>query len=160
MKKYITKLKTKIYDKLWYYPQTLSSRSFRKKKLRDLKIVSQQVGQLTKAQIREVNKFWAPFRKLNNYDGIRFYSGITGKFSPCYLPDDIYYSDIDRYFNEWRRADGIDNKCYYDKILLLPTNSKNKLNNLSLCRSICYCINGYWQKKMIIRLLTWMRRLN
>ena len=42
-----------------------------------------------------------------------FYLSKTGKFDVRYMPVDIYYSFIDPYYNNWKIAPVIDNKCLY-----------------------------------------------
>lgn len=62
-----------------------------------------------------------------------FYTEKTGKFYPNYIPDDLYYCYIDHYYNDWRTAPTIDNKCFYDKLfptVLQPESVLKRINNI------------------------------
>lgn len=141
----LNKLKSRFYEFLWNMPETLSKRDFHNRWTLKTKNLSKRVQELTAEQINEINAIWYPYKKLKNYNAIAFYSGITGNFSPKYIPDDIFYSDIDFFFNNWRMACELDNKNIYDRMLLPPPSARIMLHNLQLCRTICHRINGFWQ---------------
>ena len=68
---------------------------------------------LNEKEKREVDKIFAPYMKVT-YKFHEYYSGNTGVFSPLYMPDDLYYNYVDRYYNDWEKATLFDNKCLYD----------------------------------------------
>lgn len=67
---------------------------------------------LTKQQEQQVRDFYAPYAKVD-LTAHSFYTEKTGQFHVNYLPDDLYYSRIDAYYNDWRECRYIDNKCFY-----------------------------------------------
>ena len=71
-----------------------------------------KVPSLTVEEIIEIEKIYKPFGKYNSiiFD---FYKEKTGEFSSKFVPDDIYYGEVDPYFNDWKAALYLDNKCYY-----------------------------------------------
>lgn len=86
-------------------------------------------------QISQIQAFASPYYTTSCafHD---FYTQHTGRFFVEYIPDDIYFSKIDTFFNDWNKAFKLDDKCYYDRLL-----SKTVLK---LPETICYCINGFW----------------
>ena len=68
---------------------------------------------LTREQIREVKRFFAPYA-IPNMAFHRFFTEKTGDFYPNYIPIDLYVGYIDPYFNDLHAVKFIDNKCYYD----------------------------------------------
>lgn len=71
---------------------------------------------LNKVEIDEVNKYWSQYTNQFNIDFFKYYKYRTGHYNKRYIPDNIYYSTIDMYFNNRVMANVIDNKNYYDKI--------------------------------------------
>ena len=67
---------------------------------------------LNEKEKREVDKIFGPYMKVT-YKFHEYYSGNTGVFSPLYMPDDLYYNYVDRYYNDWEKATLFDNKCLY-----------------------------------------------
>lgn len=90
---------------------------------------------LSKEQIKEIkNHYGRYFRpKIKFY---QFYIDAFGKFDINFLPDDVYYTIIDRYYNDWDKALMMDDKCYYDRLF--------KFMPFKMPESICYLINGFW----------------
>lgn len=73
--------------------------------------------ELTNEEKAKIQKLYYPYLKGKEF-GVtdvfhRYYKEKTGRFSELYLPDDLYYSYIDPYFNDWNSAKVIDNKCLY-----------------------------------------------
>lgn len=73
------------------------------------------VNPLSEQQKKQINDFWGGYQDLFDIDTIfhSFYLSKCGKFDVRYMPVDMYYSFIDPYFNNWRIAPVIDNKCLY-----------------------------------------------
>ena len=91
---------------------------------------------LTKDQISKIKEFYKPYKNVTT-DFHEFYTQKTGKFYANYLPDDLYYCDIDMYFNNWHKGEIIDNKCYYER--MFP--------KIKQPETFAYKINGFWYDK-------------
>ncbi|MCH5278290.1 MAG: hypothetical protein J1E60_00695 [Christensenellaceae bacterium] len=63
-------------------------------------------------QKKEIVTYYSPYFKCNTLFH-EFYYASTGKYDKCYITDDIYYTRIDPYFNNWEEALFQDNKTYY-----------------------------------------------
>ena len=63
-----------------------------------------------------------------------FYSKVNGTFDVRYLPDDLYYTVLDPFYNDRHAFKFIDNKCYYD--VYFPDAKQPKV--------IAKRINGFW----------------
>lgn len=88
---------------------------------------------LTKEEKRLVRTFYSGYfkPKLTSH---QFYKEKTGLFRVEYIPDYIWYSYIDPYFNDWKLDKYIDNKCYYHRIF--PGIKMPVLHY--------YRLNGFW----------------
>ena len=100
-------------------------------------------SELTNEQIKEIKDFYKPYKKITT-DFHNFYNNATGKFYKEYLPDDLYYCDIDMYFNKWNDAAVLDNKCFYGRIF----------PNIKQPETLAYRINNLWynNQSQIIKL--------
>ena len=67
-----------------------------------------------KAEIDKVYKGYP----LSTYEYHRVYKGLSGKFYPEYMPDDLYYCYVEDYFSDKEASRYIDNKCYYPRIFV------------------------------------------
>lgn len=83
---------------------------------------------------RKVEEFWKPYCKVNPLFHA-FYTEKTGEFHAEYMPDDIYYTLIDPYYNDWHAAAYMDNKCMYQRYF----GSAVKYPRTVLMRE-----NGFW----------------
>ena len=89
---------------------------------------------LTKGQIKEVKDFYKPYAKVDPIIHQYYYKN-TGCFDKRFIPDNLYYSIIDYYFNDWEQAHFLDNKCLYHQLypgILQP-------------ETIISRVNGIWQ---------------
>lgn len=82
---------------------------------RTLKKYVRHMPKLTSEQKKAVREFWKPYCRID-YDWIRYYTGITGKFDPRYIPNDLQYTKIDQYFNNRKLGYGFNDKNYYSLI--------------------------------------------
>lgn len=73
---------------------------------------------LSKEQKKQAQKFYAPYGKISTVYH-NFYTEKTGEYHVNYIPDDIYFNDINYYYNDFQAFKFIDNKTNYDK--LFPT---------------------------------------
>ena len=87
---------------------------------------------LNKKEIKIIKSYWKEYTNIN-LDFFNYYSYRTEIFSKFYIPDNIYYSKIDMYFNNRNMASVIDNKAFYDKIfpnLNHPSTPVKKINGV------------------------------
>jgi len=88
---------------------------------------------LTKEQKTRAAKFYAPYRKISSVYH-NFYTEKTGEFYENYITDDIYFNDINYFYNDFQAFKFIDNKTNYDK--LFPTIHQPKI--------LATRKNGFW----------------
>lgn len=88
---------------------------------------------LLKQQIQEIEDFYRGYPNIRHFSHA-FYTEKTGFFSPLYVPDGFYYAYIDHYYNDWKKAKVMDNKCEYYK--MFP--------NIPQPKTVCYRENGIW----------------
>lgn len=84
-------------------------------------------------QKKEIKKFYKPYGKIDPIYHQYYYEN-NGVFDIKYLPDDIYYTEIQAYFNNIPAAHIVDHKGYYES--LFPDIRHPKL--------IAKRLNGYW----------------
>src|SRR4030042_1911915 len=68
---------------------------------------------LTREQIRQTKEYWNKYTKNFNVVFHKKYSTVNGTFDVRYIPDDLYNSIINPYFNGRARDTSIANKSYY-----------------------------------------------
>ncbi|MBQ9977546.1 MAG: hypothetical protein IJP21_03020 [Clostridia bacterium] len=88
---------------------------------------------LTKGMETEVKSFWDKYKSVP-FVYHNFYTEKNGEFHKEYIPDEIYYNYVQPYFNNYRLAKALDNKCYYHK--MFPGIAQPKL--------VAYRLNGFW----------------
>lgn len=67
---------------------------------------------LTKEQEAQIRAFYGPYAKVD-MTAHNFYTEKTGQFHVNYMPDDLHYSRIDSFLNDWWECRYMDNKCFY-----------------------------------------------
>lgn len=92
---------------------------FRRRRIskRNLKKIGSCSIPLTSDEREEILSFWKPYRNVKKELGwFEFYKASCEDLSQLkyYLPDTIYYSEIDTFFNNPRRCITLDNKNLYD----------------------------------------------
>ncbi|MGN8632063.1 sugar-transfer associated ATP-grasp domain-containing protein [Blautia sp. HCP3S3_G3] len=104
---------------------------------------------LSEVQKKEVREYWEShtnFRKSQNTESdtqlnvegwVEYYSGLYGMYDRRFLPDPVYYLDIDSYYNHRAAAKYIDNKCFYSR--LFPQIRQPEI--------IAEKVNGFWLDK-------------
>ena len=91
-------------------------------------------GVLTDKEKKAVTDYYQQFGFKVFLEYPEFYKEKLGEIDVRYIPDDFHYCVIDPYFNNWKLADTIDNKCYYD--MYFP--------GVKQPEPIGYRINGLW----------------
>lgn len=92
-------------------------------------------SQLSSEQVKEIKSFYRNYFKPNPLFHT-FYTEKTGSFCSNYIPDDIWFTSIDRHFNNREKAKVLDHKSYYERMFM---NSGVKFPQNILER-----INGFW----------------
>lgn len=70
---------------------------------------------LTRQQKKLAKEFYRPYSKIR-YLYHNFYTEKTGEFYPEYISDDVWYNDVDQYYNKVKEAKVLDNKCFYPRM--------------------------------------------
>lgn len=101
----------------------------------DIKEKMTDCPMLSKEQEKEVEAYFAPYFKPDMRFSA-FYTNKTGRFCANYMPDDIYYSRVDTYYNDWDKALYMDDKCYYDSLF--------STLGFKMPKTVCRRINWLW----------------
>lgn len=88
---------------------------------------------LTSEMKKEIKSFWSRYKSVPNVYH-NFYTEKYGEFHKEYIPDEIYYNYIQPYFNNYRLAKALDNKCYYHKMFA----------DIPQPKLVAYRLNGFW----------------
>lgn len=88
---------------------------------------------LTKEQKKQIRQYYAPYGKVDTWYN-NFYYQATGRFCVDYLPEDLHYCYVDPYFNDWREAGYLDNKCYYNRMF----------SGIRQAEEVAVRLNGMW----------------
>lgn len=126
------KLKS-LYFSIFEKPELFVANAISKyQERKSLKKNLNKKNRLTKAQKKEIRKFWSPYKKISP-KWAQYYSAMNGNFDPKYIPNDLYYSKIDQHFNNRKLGYGFNDKNYYSKIfagIKQPTVLVRKINSL------------------------------
>lgn len=71
---------------------------------------------LSKEQKKQTKLYWKPYTKHFVTYWHELYYQKTGVFDARFVPDDIMFTEIEPYYNDYASSRGIDNKCNYDII--------------------------------------------
>lgn len=64
-------------------------------------------------QKKKIKEYWKPYSKHICYKWHTFFYSLTGDFDVRYIPEDLMFTEIEGYFNDWASAHGVDNKNNY-----------------------------------------------
>ncbi len=111
------KKKTKaLYNKIFDGTETkVANAIITFQERRQIKKYVKNMPRLTSEQKKAVRDFWKPYCKVDT-DWVRYYTYITGKFDPRYIPSDLHYTKIDQHFNNRKLGYGFNDKNYYSLI--------------------------------------------
>lgn len=87
---------------------------------------------LTKQQKKEIQNYWKPYRRIST-KWCQYYSAKNGKFDVRYIPNTLFYTKIDQYFNSRKLGYGFNDKNYYSQIfsdVKQPETIVRKVGNL------------------------------
>lgn len=130
----LSQLKLRLKNYLISYPYNKYIKWIEIEVLGHLSKGNKKLKNLTTDEIKEIKAFTSPYYTTSGafHD---FYKQHTGKFYTEYIPDDIYFTKIDPFYNDWVKALKFDDKCYYEHLLCK--------SNMRLPQTICYRINGF-----------------
>lgn len=101
----------RVYDKLESLRIKLPRRLFARKELK-VKKRAQEIKPLTSQEKSIVQAFWGNTKLTTEY--ISLYNRYSSKFDPRYIPDNMYFAEMDTYFNNATDSKAIDDKNLYD----------------------------------------------
>ncbi len=91
--------------------------------------------ELSKEQIDLIKKYYKPYFKLNALFHA-FYTEKTARFDVRYIPDDIWFTEIIRHFNNREKSKILAHKSYYER-MFVGTGVKQ-------AKTIIHRMNGFW----------------
>lgn len=127
--------------------ERLRMKSMQKKadELRKKKIAVQEIDRrlknnekgtfvLTNEQKEEVQAYWNRYTDSDAQGWVEYYSGLYGKYDVRFLPDSVYYVDVDSFYNDRQAAKYMDNKCFYSLMF----------SQIKQPEVIAKKVNGFW----------------
>lgn len=125
----------RIYRKLHEFLNSLSDkrRYFIFERIR--KTQAKRLTKLTPSQINSIKSLYSKYHKITTY-AHSFYTHVTGKFNPRYIPDSLWYAYIEPYYNNRTLAKALDDKTLYNRLLCVW--------GVIHPQNIAYMINGFW----------------
>lgn len=122
-----------FYMNFWEKPETFVANLISKvQENRNLNKNIKKDFKLTKEQKRQIKDFWKPYKKIST-KWAQYYFAQNGIFDPAYIPNDLYYTKIDQYFNSRKLGYGFNDKNYYSRIfagIKQPEVVVRKINSL------------------------------
>ncbi|NLY36832.1 MAG: hypothetical protein GX046_06310 [Tissierellia bacterium] len=95
------------------------------------KLKKEDLNYLTSHEKNQAKNYWRKYTKAFPVNSCSYYSSRGGGFDKGYIPDSLYYTYIDAYFNNKEKSFGMDDKNYYNKLipnLLQPPTLLRKIN--------------------------------
>lgn len=112
----VSKKSKAIYFAFFEKPEVFAANTITKvQEKRNLKKNIDKTYKLSNEQKRQIKEFWKPYCKVSP-KWAQYYAAKNGHFDPRYIPNDLYYSKIDQYFNSRKLGYGFNDKNYYSKI--------------------------------------------
>ena len=88
---------------------------------------------LTRKQKKEIKDFYSKYGKVS-LKFHNFYLEKTGRFAVNYLPEDVYFTKIGRFYNDYLMSRALNNKCDYPRFFA----------GIPQPEMIAYKRGGYW----------------
>ena len=112
----VSKRLKRIYFGFFERPEIFAANAISKfQEKRSLKRNIDKSFKLTKEQKKQIKDFWKPYCRVST-NWARYYVAKNGIFDPKYIPNDLYYTKIDQYFNSRKLGYGFNDKNYYSRI--------------------------------------------
>lgn len=118
-----------LYSSLFTFLRKKHMKNF----VRKQKKSNTKANVLTSKQKREIVDFYKEYKKVPTLFH-NFYTEKTGEYHVNYITDEMYFNDINYYFNDFAAFKFIDNKTNYDK--LFP--------NINQPKILVSRKNGFW----------------
>ena len=135
MKNSITALRLSLRDSAFrLYTHNYVQISRRRAAKRTLKQFKAHCTPFSDELWKDITTFWAPYRNVNKERGwFEFYNTNceNKELLKYYIPDNIYYAEIDTFFTDARRSEALDDKNLYDLYftdIKRPTTIIRKIN--------------------------------
>ena len=135
MKNSITALRLSLRDSAFrLYTHNYVQISRRRAAKRTLKHFKAHCTPFSDELWKDITTFWAPYRNVNKERGwFEFYNTNceNKELLKYYIPDNIYYAEIDTFFTDARRSEALDDKNLYDLYftdIKRPTTIIRKIN--------------------------------
>lgn len=129
----ISKKIKEFYNNFWDKPELfVANRISDLQEFLYLRKYIDKTHRLTKEQKKQIKEYWKPYAKIST-NWCRYYSAKNGKFDPKYIPNTLYYTKIDQYFNNRKLGYGFNDKNYYSLIfpdISQPKTLVRKIDNL------------------------------
>lgn len=94
-----------------------------------LKKYIDKTSTLSVDQKKKIKDFWKPYCRVST-KWVQYYSAKNGKFDPRYIPNTLYYTKIDQYFNARKLGYGFNDKNYYSLIFPSVKQPRTILRNI------------------------------
>lgn len=101
----------RTYDKFDTLRIKLPRRLFARRTLK-IKKKAQKIKPLSSQENKLVTEFWGKIKV--NTDYLSLYNRYNATFDPRYIPDNIFFTEVDMYFNSTADSKAIDDKNLYD----------------------------------------------
>ena len=125
-------IKTKIRDTLNSITVNMQNKSLERYFINEKKCVTST--KVSKEQYNKAREYFSPYFKLNPLFH-SFYTEKTGKFEVNYIPDNMWFTIIDRHFNNREKTKVLDHKSYYERMFAG--------RNVKFPETILHRINGF-----------------
>jgi len=136
----VSKKAKALYNKIFDGTETAAANTIMTFQVRKtLKKAVKSMPDLTAEQKRIVRDYWKPYLKVDT-DWVRYYTHITGKFDPRYIPNDLQYTKIDQHFCNRKLGYGFNDKNYYSLLfsgIKQPTTVIRKIGGLLFDAEYC-----------------------
>ena len=105
-----------IYNKIWEKPELFAANTILKVQEKSkMKKYLDPEFHLSEDEKYQIKEFWKPFYNISS-DWCAYYYSQNGIFDPRYIPNDLYFTKIDQYFNSRKLGWGFNDKNYYSLI--------------------------------------------
>lgn len=105
-----------IYNGFWEKPELFTANVISNiQEKRKLKKYLDPNFQLSKSEKDQIKEFWKPYCNIST-DWCAYYYSQNGIFDPRYIPNDLYFTKIDQYYNNRKLGWGFNDKNYYSLI--------------------------------------------
>ncbi len=94
---------------------------------------------LSKEQKKQIKEYWKPYGRISA-KWCAYYCSQNGIFDPAYIPNTLYFTKIDQYFNDRKLGWGFNDKNYYEMLfpnVTQPVTLVHKTGTLLFDKDYC-----------------------